>query len=52
MINIKYIRRIQNCNSAIEVNSSLEIVEKQLSKMLQDNSVDYYKKVNLKLLLH
>ena len=44
MINIKFIRRVQNCNSAIEVNSSLEIVEKQLCTMLQDKSVDYLKK--------
>ena len=50
MINVRYIRRIQNCNSAIEVNSSLAIVEKQLSSMLQDKNIEYYKKVNLKLL--
>lgn len=44
MINVRYIRRIQNCNSAIEVNSSLAIVEKQLSSMLQDKNIEYYKK--------
>lgn len=51
MINIKYIRRIQNCNSVIEVNSSLELVEKQLSTMLQNKGVDYFRKSNSEIVV-
>lgn len=43
MINIKYIHKIHNCNSTLEVGSSLNKIEKQLNNMLQNKNVDYIK---------
>lgn len=49
MINIKYIRKINNCNSTLEVNSLLEHVEKQLSNMILNKKIDYIKNGQVEL---